>query len=89
MPEQTPDHAGTDGKVIFWSLRQKFVDSDTDVPEEAQQVMYYSLAIGHHVGMIDCLNTENHLPAQRLSVLGECASRRGGAPQIAGAYHLR
>ena len=41
MPEQTPDHAGTDGKVIFWSLRQKFVDSDTDVPEEAQQVMYY------------------------------------------------
>lgn len=58
MPEQTPDHAGTDGKVIFWSLRQKFVDSDTDVPEEAQQVMYYSLAIGHHVGMIDCLNTE-------------------------------
>lgn len=48
----------TEGKVIFWSLRQKFVDSDDDIPEDAQQVMYYSLAIGHHVGMIDCLNTE-------------------------------
>ncbi|EKT53455.1 formate hydrogenlyase maturation HycH family protein [Providencia sneebia] len=47
-----------ESKVIFWSLRQKFVDSDDDIPEDAQQVMYYSLAIGHHVGMIDCLNTE-------------------------------
>ncbi|WP_279156593.1 formate hydrogenlyase maturation HycH family protein [Obesumbacterium proteus] len=43
--------------VVFWSLRQKFLDSG-DVPEQAQQVMYYSLAIGHHVGVIDCLNTE-------------------------------
>lgn len=62
MPEQTPNHADTDGKVIFWSLRQKFVDTDDDVPEEAQQVMCYSLAIGHHVGMIDCLNTELTCP---------------------------
>lgn len=46
------------GKVTFWSLRQKFVDSDDDMPAESQQVMYYSLAIGHHVGMIDCLKTE-------------------------------
>lgn len=46
------------GKVTFWSLRQKFVDSDDDMPTESQQVMYYSLAIGHHVGMIDCLKTE-------------------------------
>jgi len=48
----------TEGEVFFWSLRQKFVDSDDDIPEDAQQVMYYSLAIGHHVGMIDCLKTE-------------------------------
>ncbi len=54
----------TEGKVIFWSLRQKFVDSDDDIPEDAQQVMYYSLAIGHHVGMIDCLNTELVCPLQ-------------------------
>ena len=32
------------------------MDSDDDVPEDAaaRQVMYYSLAIGHHVGVIDC-----------------------------------
>lgn len=40
--------------VLFYALNQKFVDSDEDVPEQSQQVMYYSLAIGHHVGVIDC-----------------------------------
>lgn len=45
----------SDGKVIFYALSQKFLDSKEKVPEQAQQVMYYSLAIGHHVGVIDCL----------------------------------
>ena len=45
-------------QVVFWSLRQKFVDSDEDMPAKTQQVVYYSLAIGHHVGMIDCLKAE-------------------------------
>jgi len=32
------------------------MDTDDDVPKDAaaRQVMYYSLAIGHHVGVIDC-----------------------------------
>lgn len=41
-------------QVIFYLLNQRFVENDTQVPEQAQQVMYYSLAIGHHVGVIDC-----------------------------------
>ena len=43
-------------KVLFYALNQKFMDSDDDVPKDAaaRQVMYYSLAIGHHVGVIDC-----------------------------------
>ncbi|MCB5306785.1 formate hydrogenlyase maturation HycH family protein [Yersinia massiliensis] len=41
--------------VVFYALNQKFLDSDDDMPAQAQQVMYYSLAIGHHVGVIDCL----------------------------------
>ncbi len=44
-------------KVLFYALNQKFLDSDEDIPVDApsRQVMYYSLAIGHHVGVIDCL----------------------------------
>lgn len=41
-------------QVQFYSLNQKFVEQEKDIPDYAQQVMYYSLAIGHHVGVIDC-----------------------------------
>ncbi|MRS14055.1 formate hydrogenlyase maturation protein HycH [Enterobacteriaceae bacterium RIT691] len=68
------------GKVTFWSLRQKFVDSDDDMPAQSQQVMYYSLAIGHHVGMIDCLKTELECPLEGytawLKLLPEGEGRR-------------
>lgn len=47
----------SNSRVRFCSLNQKFVDNDDQIPEQAQEVMYYSLAIGHHVGVIDCLKT--------------------------------
>ncbi|AGH82384.1 formate hydrogenlyase maturation protein HycH [Psychromonas sp. CNPT3] len=43
------------GKVLFYALKRKFVDERFDVPEEAKQVLYYTLAIGHHLGIVDCL----------------------------------
>ncbi len=66
--------------VYFWSLRQKFLDSDEDMPAQAKQVMYYSLAIGHHVGVIDCLNKEFICPLdqfqQWIALLPEGEARR-------------
>ncbi|TCP97231.1 hydrogenase-4 component J [Cricetibacter osteomyelitidis] len=41
-------------KVYFYLLNQRFVENDGQVPDAAKEVMYYSLAIGHHVGVIDC-----------------------------------
>lgn len=43
--------------VSFHILRQKFLEQESDIPssDAVNQVMYYSLAIGHHVGVIDCL----------------------------------
>ncbi|WP_094752600.1 formate hydrogenlyase maturation HycH family protein [Psychromonas sp. CD1] len=43
------------GKVLFYALKRKFVDEQFNVPEEAKQVLYYTLAIGHHIGVVDCL----------------------------------
>ena len=67
-------------EVVFWSLRQKFLDSDDDMPAQAKQVMYYSLAIGHHVGVIDCLNKEFSCPLdqyqQWVDLLPEGEARR-------------
>lgn len=50
------------GEIVFWTLRQKFIDSSTTLPEQHRQVMYYSLAIGHHVGIIDCLRVALRCP---------------------------
>lgn len=45
-------------QVVFCALSHKFVDEQNDVPVQAQQVIYYSLAIGHHLGVIDCLSPQ-------------------------------
>ncbi|EBU9230297.1 formate hydrogenlyase maturation protein HycH [Salmonella enterica subsp. enterica serovar Ndolo] len=42
-------------QVVFSQLSRKFIDENDATPSEAQQVVYYSLAIGHHLGVIDCL----------------------------------
>ena len=51
--------------VTFHVLTRKFLDNDEDMPqpEAVRQVMYYSLAIGHHVGVIDCLKKVLECPA--------------------------
>lgn len=55
---QTACHT-TDGRtareVVFYRLGKKFVDNERSIPEEVQSVLYYTLAIGHHTGVIDCL----------------------------------
>ncbi|WP_039055845.1 formate hydrogenlyase maturation HycH family protein [Enterobacter sp. Bisph1] len=69
-----------DGKVMFWLLRQKFVDNSVELEEKSRQVMYYSLAIGHHVGVIDCLNVTLECPAadyqQWLTLFDDADARR-------------
>ncbi len=49
-------------RAVFYQLTQKFVNTDKDIPEEAQQVVYYSLAIGHHVGVLDCFQSLMEVP---------------------------
>lgn len=40
--------------IVFYRLMSKFVNHREDIPEEARQVVYYTLAVGHHVGVLDC-----------------------------------
>lgn len=47
--------------VTFFVLRRKFIDQD-DTPAQSQQLVYYSLAIGHHLGIIDCFEPEFSCP---------------------------
>lgn len=71
--------------IVFYSLSQKFLDRKEDIPAQAKQVVYYSLAIGHHVGVIDCLKKVLEWPqdvyAQWLNKLapGEARNKLAGA----------
>ena len=48
-------------QVVFYSLSRKFVQ-EKKAPAKAQEVIYYSLAIGHHLGVIDCLEAKLSCP---------------------------
>ena len=43
-------------QIAFYRLNRKIVETQDDIPKDARQVMYYSLAIGHHVGVMDCFS---------------------------------
>jgi hydrogenase-4 component J len=51
---------GTD--IVFYHLGQKIVNNQESIPENARQVLYYSLAIGHHVGVMDCFSILMRMP---------------------------
>ncbi len=50
--------------VAFYRLSRKIVNNQDAIPDEARQVMYYSLAIGHHVGVMDCLSELITVPVE-------------------------
>jgi hypothetical protein len=41
------------GSVVFYRLRTRFLQREGTPPEQSKQIVYYSLAVGHHVGVID------------------------------------
>lgn len=51
-------------RVVFYQLRQKFVNQREDVPENARQIVYYTLAVGHHVGVLDCFSPLFEVPLE-------------------------
>lgn len=58
-------HQPDKNKVIFYSLSSKFVDEKSALKrssQKVQEVVYYSLAIGHHLGVIDCLKSRLECP---------------------------
>jgi hydrogenase-4 component J len=67
-------------QIAFYRLSRKIVSNRDNIPEDARQVVYYSLAIGHHVGVIDCFLELMLVPAgefrQWLDRLPEGEARR-------------
>jgi hypothetical protein len=53
------------GRVVFFQLSRKFVHSGQDVPAASKQLIHYTLAIGHHIGIIDCFTSKLEMPSER------------------------
>lgn len=69
-------------KVIFYSLSSKFVDEKSAQKRSSQQVkevIYYSLAIGHHLGVIDCLKSRLECPLDGYRQWINCLSENSEA----------
>lgn len=72
-------------QVAFYRLSSKVVNNQDAIPEDARQVMYYSLAIGHHVGVMDCLSELMAVPVDAYSACvgllpeGEARNKLAGA----------
>ena len=49
-------------RVAVYQLSHKFINRREDVPENARQVVYYALAVGHHVGVMDCFSSLVEIP---------------------------
>ena len=52
----------TPAQVVFYELTRKFVETEEDVPQEACDVLYYTLAVGHHTGVLDCFEPRLSVP---------------------------
>lgn len=48
--------------ISIYQLHTKFVNQREDIPEDARQVVYYTLAVGHHVGVMDCFSSLADIP---------------------------
>lgn len=68
-------------KVVFSQLSRKFIDENDATPAEAQQVVYYSPAIGHHLGL--SIARKRHLPARGMTIWhGLPLWRRAAKPAV-------
>ena len=51
-------------RAVFYQLTHKYVNKEQDIPEGSRQVIYYSLAIGHHMGVLDCFQSLMEIPLE-------------------------
>ncbi len=52
----------SDQRVVFYQLSRRFVQEGQAVPAQSKQLIHYALALGHHVGVIDCFTSKLEIP---------------------------
>lgn len=70
--------------VSIYQLHTKFVNTREDIPEAARQVVYYSLAVGHHVGVMDCFSSLAEIPWETFTAWVDQLPAGAGKEKLAG-----
>jgi hydrogenase-4 component J len=70
--------------VVFYQLTEKFVSSEMKIPDQSRQVIYYSLAIGHHVGVMDCFKKIIDVPLKEFENWVACLPEGAGRRKLEG-----
>jgi hypothetical protein len=72
-------------KIVVYQLRSKFVNERKDVPDDARQVVYYTLAVGHHVGVMDCFSSQFEIPLDKYTAWVQSLSDSPARTKLEGA----
>jgi hydrogenase-4 component J len=72
-------------KISVYQLRSKFVNQREDVPEDARQIVYYTLAVGHHVGVMDCFSSQVEIPLDEYAAWVESLPEGPARTKLEGA----
>jgi Formate hydrogenlyase maturation protein HycH len=49
-------------RVVFYQLSRRFVQQGQAAPAQSKQLIHYTLALGHHIGVIDCFSNKLEIP---------------------------
>jgi hypothetical protein len=71
-------------RVAIYQLSRKFVNQREDIPDNARQVVYYTLAIGHHVGVLDCFSSIAEIPLEEFTLWLENLPEGPGRTKLEG-----
>lgn len=71
-------------RIAIYQLHSKFVNQREDIPENARQVVYYALAVGHHVGVLDCFSSLAEIPLDEFSQWLEKLPESEGRKKLSG-----
>lgn len=72
-------------EAVFYALTQKFVEREEDIPEDAKDVLTYTLAVGHHTGVVDCFEPRLACPVRVLDAVVADLPEDGAAAAKLGA----
>lgn len=72
-------------KIAVYQLRSKFVNRREDVPEDARQIVYYTMAVGHHVGVMDCFSAQMEMPLDEFAAWLQTLPESPGRKKLEGA----